>query len=596
MATDNVTLSPNNGSGATMRTLADNTNAQWVPAVVAFATSVDTNGVSVLSFATSSAGLPVAQQGSWTVAANQNGTWAMTASAGTNLNTAALAKDTSVNGVLLAQNSTTAGQSGPLIQGAVTSAAAAYTNGQTSPLSLDTNGNLRVNVVVGGGGGGGGASSAFNAAWPANGTAIGVLSSNGVNMVGMSVDAGGLLKVNGAGATQPVSGTVAATQSGAWNLVNANLVNTVTTVTTVSALTGITNTVVVNGSVNAIQSGSWNITNTSLVNTLTTITNPVTVANNGTFAVNANQAGSWNITNTNLVNTVTTVTTVSALTSITNTVVVNGSVNAIQSGTWNVANTNLVNTVTTVTAVTAITNTVVVNGSVNAIQSGSWNIANTSLVNSVSTVNTLTGITNTVVVNGTVNSAQSGTWNVTNANLVNSVTVVNAVTGITNTVVVNGTVNAAQSGTWNITNTNLVNTVASVTAIANALPAGTNLLGQVSASGETNTIYEGTSALTPLFAAFTINTNGATTVVNGTASKRIRVVRWGASTNAAVNFYWQSNTNSVQISGTRYMTQYASAGGAYTVVGHFQTANGDALQGVASTNGPISGELTYLLV
>jgi hypothetical protein len=44
----------------------------------------------------------------------------------------------------VAQASTTSGQSGPLAQGAVTTAAPSYTTAQTSPLSLDTSGNLRV--------------------------------------------------------------------------------------------------------------------------------------------------------------------------------------------------------------------------------------------------------------------------------------------------------------------------------------------------------------------------------------------------------------------------------------------------------------------
>jgi len=46
----------------------------------------------------------------------------------------------------LAQNSTTSGQLGPLIQGAVTSAAPTYTTAKTSPLSLTTGGLLRTSV------------------------------------------------------------------------------------------------------------------------------------------------------------------------------------------------------------------------------------------------------------------------------------------------------------------------------------------------------------------------------------------------------------------------------------------------------------------
>lgn len=56
----------------------------------------------------------------------------------------AFALDTSVSGILVAQASTTSGQSGPLIQGAVTTAAPSYTTTKTSPLSLDLAGNLRM--------------------------------------------------------------------------------------------------------------------------------------------------------------------------------------------------------------------------------------------------------------------------------------------------------------------------------------------------------------------------------------------------------------------------------------------------------------------
>ena len=68
----------------------------------------------------------------------------VTANAGTNLNTSALALDTSVNGLLLGQASTSSGQKGPLLQAAVTTAAPTYTTAQTDPLSLTTAGALRV--------------------------------------------------------------------------------------------------------------------------------------------------------------------------------------------------------------------------------------------------------------------------------------------------------------------------------------------------------------------------------------------------------------------------------------------------------------------
>lgn len=68
----------------------------------------------------------------------------ITANAGTNLNTSALALDASVTGLQVSQGSSTSGQKGDLIQGAVTTGAPSYTTAQTSPLSLSTAGNLRV--------------------------------------------------------------------------------------------------------------------------------------------------------------------------------------------------------------------------------------------------------------------------------------------------------------------------------------------------------------------------------------------------------------------------------------------------------------------
>jgi hypothetical protein len=53
-----------------------------------------------------------------------------------------------------AQGSSTPGQSGVLNQAAVVAGTPTYTATQTSPLTLDTGGNLRVNVVTGGAGGG----------------------------------------------------------------------------------------------------------------------------------------------------------------------------------------------------------------------------------------------------------------------------------------------------------------------------------------------------------------------------------------------------------------------------------------------------------
>lgn len=77
---------------------------------------------------------------------SQSGAWSVTANAGTNLNTSALALDTSVVALQVTQASTTSGQKGTLIQAAVTTAAPTYTTAQTSPLSLTTTGLLRIDA------------------------------------------------------------------------------------------------------------------------------------------------------------------------------------------------------------------------------------------------------------------------------------------------------------------------------------------------------------------------------------------------------------------------------------------------------------------
>lgn len=79
--------------------------------------------------------------------------FSVTANAGTNLNTSALALESGGNlatiaSAILSQSSTTSGQKGALMQGAVTTGSPSYTTAQTNPLSLTTAGALRVDASV----------------------------------------------------------------------------------------------------------------------------------------------------------------------------------------------------------------------------------------------------------------------------------------------------------------------------------------------------------------------------------------------------------------------------------------------------------------
>lgn len=76
-------------------------------------------------------------------------TGTVTANAGTNLNTSALALDATLSGTQVSQGSTTSGQKGVLSLGAVSTNAPTYSNGQTSPISLSTRGDVRTQIKGG---------------------------------------------------------------------------------------------------------------------------------------------------------------------------------------------------------------------------------------------------------------------------------------------------------------------------------------------------------------------------------------------------------------------------------------------------------------
>lgn len=159
----------------------------------------------------------------------------VTANIGT---TNGLALDASVSGILVAQGSATSGEKGPLIQGAVTTNTAIYTTAQTSPLSLDTSGLLRVSLKD----------------TPANTNA---------------------LKVDGSAVTQPVSGTVATTQSGTWTIGLSAGTNLIGKVGIDQTTPGTTNGVQVNAALPAGTNtiGSVKLTDGTSIATIASLTN-----------------------------------------------------------------------------------------------------------------------------------------------------------------------------------------------------------------------------------------------------------------------------------------------------------------------------------
>lgn len=129
-----------------------------------------------------------------------------------------------------------------------------------------------------------------------------------------------------------------------------------------------------------------------------------------------------------------------------------------------------------------------------------------------------------------------------------------------------------------------------------ALAAGTNLIGQVSASDETSTIYNGTTALTPLFATVVASSSGVTNIVAAVALKKIRVVAAQLVANGAVNVKWQSHVTPTDITGLAYLAANGGYVLPYNPVGWFQTVSGEALDINLSGSVAVGGSITYVTV
>ena len=151
------------------------------------------------------------------------------------------ALDTSVNGIIVAQGSTTAGQKGGLTLGAVTTAAPSYTSSQSSALSLTTAGALRVDA------------SATTQPVSASTLPLPTGAATDAHLTNVQGTSGSpstaVLTVQGVsgGTPQPVSGTVTATVTGV--SLDAHLTNVQsaagTTATTAEGIQGVTGGVAV---------------------------------------------------------------------------------------------------------------------------------------------------------------------------------------------------------------------------------------------------------------------------------------------------------------------------------------------------------------
>lgn len=132
--------------------------------------------------------------------------------------------------------------------------------------------------------------------------------------------------------------------------------------------------------------------------------------------------------------------------------------------------------------------------------------------------------------------------------------------------------------------------------IASAIPAGTNLIGAISASCETSIVYNGTTALTPKFAAIDAASSGDNTIVAAVASKKIRVLSVFLVASAAVTTRFESGAAGTALTG---QMQLGANGGfvlPFNPTGWFETASAVLLNLELSGAISVDGSLVYIEV
>jgi hypothetical protein len=150
---------------------------------------------------------------------------------------------------------------------------------------------------------------------------------------------------------------------------------------------------------------------------------------------------------------------------------------------------------------------------------------------------------------------------------------------------------------------NVLQIVTPATPMPSQISDGTHTAGvtaagalKVDQSGSLSSQQAGALAGTPLYAKIAASASGATPIVAAVAGKSIVVLRWSVSANGAVNVNLQSHATTGTATGLHYLTQFASAGGAYCPAGIFATVAGEALDINLSGAVAVGGELTYILI
>lgn len=127
-----------------------------------------------------------------------------------------------------------------------------------------------------------------------------------------------------------------------------------------------------------------------------------------------------------------------------------------------------------------------------------------------------------------------------------------------------------------------------------ALPVGTNLIGRVSASQETNTIFDGTVSLTPKFKMINATLLGSNIVIAAVPTKKIRVLQYSLVCQTAVSIYFEYS--GVFLTGIMAFANNGGISSPFSPVGLFETGIGFSLLINLSVVNVVGGHLVYIEV
>lgn len=125
------------------------------------------------------------------------------------------------------------------------------------------------------------------------------------------------------------------------------------------------------------------------------------------------------------------------------------------------------------------------------------------------------------------------------------------------------------------------------------LAAGANLIGRVSASNETSTIYSGTTALTPQYALISAALSGDNTLV-AAGTNKIRVLQACLISSGTVSVRFESGAGGTALTGVMPLTAQVGFNTGYCPVGHFQTGSATLLNLELSGAVGVFGWLVYV--